>query len=317
MSEFEKKYEPEVNWKRVLKGPAKFVALTYFIVLAMVVGGGATYVQNFNEIFERKHAPLPSTNKNEADKDIAMKKASMSGGIDLNSAIKSSPEKIEKGKQLYTTTCAVCHGDDGKATGPTAQAMNPKPRDFTSVDGWTNGRKFMDIYKTLSEGIIENGMASYEYLLVEDRFALIHYLRSMAEFPEVNDTELAEFDAKYKLSEGDFQPANIPVALAMTKLLDESKKDMDKTVESITEYVKNYENKHTAMLFNMAALNEKKALTTLQGNPAWKTDVNKLIDICTSDLIDNGFCAISANFSAEEWNTLHSFLLEIDQKFMI
>lgn len=317
MSDFEKKYEPEVNWKRVLKGPTKFVALTYFVVLAMIVGGGASYVQNFDEIFERKYAPLPKTNKNESEKDIAMKKASMTGGIDLQNAIKSSADKIEKGKQLFATTCAVCHGTDGKADGPTAQAMNPKPRNFTALEGWTNGRRFMDMYKTLSEGIADRGMVSYEYLSVEDRFALIHYIRTIADYPAVDDKELADFDTKYKLSEGDFQPANIPVSLALTKLVEENKKDMDNILSHISDYVKNYENKQAAKLFNMAALNEKKVITTLQRNSAWKTDVNKLIEICTSNLIDNGFCAVSANFTAQEWNTLHSFLLEIDQKFLI
>ncbi|MFW7381841.1 MAG: c-type cytochrome [Oligoflexus sp.] len=33
--------------------------------------------------------------------------------------------------QKYQLYCAACHGADGKADGPTAQAMNPKPRNLT------------------------------------------------------------------------------------------------------------------------------------------------------------------------------------------
>jgi mono/diheme cytochrome c family protein len=37
----------------------------------------------------------------------------------------------DAGAQLYQQRCAPCHGPDGKATTPTAQALNPKPRDHT------------------------------------------------------------------------------------------------------------------------------------------------------------------------------------------
>jgi len=36
---------------------------------------------------------------------------------------------VEVGGKLYQTRCAPCHGPDGKAATPTAQALNPKPRD--------------------------------------------------------------------------------------------------------------------------------------------------------------------------------------------
>ena len=37
----------------------------------------------------------------------------------------------EAGGKLYQARCAPCHGPDGKAATPTAQALNPKPRDHT------------------------------------------------------------------------------------------------------------------------------------------------------------------------------------------
>lgn len=37
----------------------------------------------------------------------------------------------EAGGKLYQTRCSPCHGPDGKAATPTAQALNPKPRDHT------------------------------------------------------------------------------------------------------------------------------------------------------------------------------------------
>jgi mono/diheme cytochrome c family protein len=38
---------------------------------------------------------------------------------------------LDAGKQLYQQRCIPCHGPDGKANTPTAQALNPKPRDHT------------------------------------------------------------------------------------------------------------------------------------------------------------------------------------------
>ena len=37
----------------------------------------------------------------------------------------------EAGGKLYQARCAPCHGADGKAATPTAQALTPKPRDHT------------------------------------------------------------------------------------------------------------------------------------------------------------------------------------------
>ena len=38
---------------------------------------------------------------------------------------------VEAGGKLYQARCSPCHGPDGKAATPTAQALTPKPRDHT------------------------------------------------------------------------------------------------------------------------------------------------------------------------------------------
>jgi mono/diheme cytochrome c family protein len=38
---------------------------------------------------------------------------------------------VETGGKLYQARCSPCHGPDGKAATPTAQALTPKPRDHT------------------------------------------------------------------------------------------------------------------------------------------------------------------------------------------
>lgn len=39
-----------------------------------------------------------------------------------------------KGKQVYDTYCALCHGPGGKGDGPGAAALDPKPRDLSSAE---------------------------------------------------------------------------------------------------------------------------------------------------------------------------------------
>src|SRR2546427_9514958 len=42
---------------------------------------------------------------------------------------------IARGKDIYTTRCAVCHGDTGDGKGPAGVALPPKPSDFPHKDG--------------------------------------------------------------------------------------------------------------------------------------------------------------------------------------
>ncbi|HET9136413.1 MAG TPA: ABC transporter permease subunit [Candidatus Kapabacteria bacterium] len=45
---------------------------------------------------------------------------------------KADVANVEKGHQLYLTTCAPCHGKEGKGDGPAAANLNPKPRDHSN-----------------------------------------------------------------------------------------------------------------------------------------------------------------------------------------
>src|SRR3989441_2768118 len=42
---------------------------------------------------------------------------------------------IARGKDIYTTRCAVCHGDTGDGKGPAGVALPLQPSDFPDKDG--------------------------------------------------------------------------------------------------------------------------------------------------------------------------------------
>lgn len=52
---------------------------------------------------------------------------------------------------LFKTRCVVCHGENGKGDGPTAAALNPKPRDYTSAE-WQKSVTDDELTKIIVEG---------------------------------------------------------------------------------------------------------------------------------------------------------------------
>lgn len=102
-------------------------------------------------------------------------------------AINAPTEITELGKDTYKKYCSPCHGEEGKGDGPLARSMLPKPRDFTR-----GAYKFRttpsgslptdeDIYRTLSYGVPNSTMISWDILTEEQRLSVIPVLKSFSE----------------------------------------------------------------------------------------------------------------------------------------
>lgn len=91
----------------------------------------------------------------------------------------STPDQIAKGKEIYLSQCMVCHGAEGKGDGPAGAALNPKPRDFTS-GLWKEGGAPAQVFKTVSDGMAGTPMPPFNSLAVTDRWALVHFVRSLS-----------------------------------------------------------------------------------------------------------------------------------------
>ena len=63
------------------------------------------------------------------------------------------------GKTTFETYCAACHGINGKADGPSALALNPKPRNFTDK-AWQAKVDDAHIYKVIKEGGASVGLSA-------------------------------------------------------------------------------------------------------------------------------------------------------------
>jgi mono/diheme cytochrome c family protein len=134
----------------------------------------------------------------------------------------ANDELVSAGKTLYTSACVTCHGAEGQGNGPAAAGLNPKPRNFTAGEGWKNGRKPSQIFLTLTKGL--NTMPAFGTLSGDDRWALVHYVRTLG--PHAGEADSAEDLAKAGVGEGGAGAVekSIPVGVAIDLLSEPAEK---------------------------------------------------------------------------------------------
>src|SRR6185369_12454342 len=102
----------------------------------------------------------------------------------------ATPQLLALGKQVYGQQCAACHGTTGRGDGEAAYLLYPKPRDFVAaryrlVSTWERVPTDQDLYDTITRGMPGSAMPSWGHLTPEQRWGLVHYIKSLAEKPLV------------------------------------------------------------------------------------------------------------------------------------
>ena len=94
---------------------------------------------------------------------------------------------LVQGKQIYTESCAVCHGLSGKGDGVVAGNLEVKPRNFTDgkfkVRSTKSGQVPLDedLYRILGRGMgHDNAMPTWSHLPPNSKHAVIAYLKTFA-----------------------------------------------------------------------------------------------------------------------------------------
>jgi len=295
------------NFNLFKSDPIKFLSGIYIYLLVVIIIIGLIYVNNLNDI--TTHIVPPRLNSEITEVDLTLQNAKVIPAIDLFSLVDPSQEFIAKGQNLFEQTCSSCHGNAGKGDGTAGAALNPKPRDFTNSTGWVNGTKLDDIYKTLEEGIPGSGMASYSYLLPEEKLAMSSYIRSafVKNAPSVTGDDLMNLDANYNLSQGVSQPPQIPVKNATNFIINENIPIVEK-INSTIESIKNMTSNSGKDIFLMITYDQFSALTSLRSNLKWKKDQKLFISIIANDALNNGFNGQVFQLSSDQWSTLFNFL---------
>lgn len=85
-----------------------------------------------------------------------------------------------KGKAVFAANCAMCHGDAGKGDGAAGAALTPKPRNFADK-ALMSKKTDDDLFKVVTKGSPNTGMAPYEKMLSEDdRWNAVAFIRTLA-----------------------------------------------------------------------------------------------------------------------------------------
>lgn len=284
-----------------------FYGALYILFIIIAVGLGIIYTNNLDYFASEKviKNPIPDTTKPQAELQIV--KGTISPPVDVKKLGVSTPEFIEKGKQMFSTTCASCHGESGKGDGVAGVSLNPKPRNFTDLTGWKNGPQFSQIYKTLQEGITGSAMPSFSNILPEDRILLIHFVQSFRpDYPKPTETELAELDKTYSLSAGVKQPNQITVKLAEEKIIQEYKTS-DERVKALTAAIESSKDS-SAVIFKRITVDVPKAVRTLLANPRWNENESEFVNLIGTEPVYNGFSTNSYALSPQDAASVFQYL---------
>ncbi len=296
--------------KNLKENPGTIFGFLYPYILTIIVIIGLYYVANVGNIaLNKTSAFVPDTT---VIADLPVVQARTVPPVDIFKMKDPTDELIQKGKELYTTNCASCHNETGAGGGPAAVGMNPAPRNFTSPDGWKNGRTLSAIYTTLEEGIEGSSMISYNFLTPADRISIAHYIRKefMPNPPVDTYDDLSALNSLYNLSAGMELPAQIPVSTAMEIL---SLENAQKTtrLEDALKTIDSNRSIYSVSLFKSIVDNEKLALSSMINSDTWRAGETAFTDFVTVNMGQNGFSPKVNYLSDADRNLVYNYLKQI------
>jgi mono/diheme cytochrome c family protein len=300
-----KNFETEINFKELPKSPSRLFGwiFPYYLILFVLIG--VFFVKHMDNP-GLNNVPANYTDSLDVNVNVELKKGGIMPAIDLSIISNANSELKAKGKELYNTNCSSCHGADGKGNGVAAAALNPSPRNFHNLEGWKNGVSFNDLYKTLQEGIADGAMVAYEFIPVEDRISIIHYVRTFTEYPPTTEEEVAALDKTYDLSKGVISPSTIPLEMAKEKIANEAAFDEPFFNEVISKINANT-NKDVIELFNKYTSNKEKVISIFKRDFA-NSNVSEFVNRVISFPSESGFKSSITRLSKEELNNLFDLL---------
>lgn len=271
--------QDEINFKEIFRSPARLFGYSYFYILIVLVAIGIYSVKNLPTVNKNSIVPVVKPDTTQIQ-DLQFSLPVNLPAVDVFQLAKPTPELVERGKNFYNSNCSSCHGESGKGDGAAGAFMNPKPRNLTSPEGWVNGRKISQMFKTLQEGLIKSGMPAYSHINPEELFAVIHYIRTFSnDFPIDTQDDLKALNETYKLSEVKVTTGKIPTSKASFLILTEASAERSlytKILNSISsnpgtevDNIINSKEKFSAFLSKVISNNIDKteALNYIKSNP--------------------------------------------------
>jgi mono/diheme cytochrome c family protein len=280
--------------------------LFYPYILVIIFAVGIYYLANEANVAQQKVPPL--TTQPVMTAILTIQQPKVIPPVDVNQISVPTPELIAIGSEIYKTTCAACHGDEGTGTGLGSVGLNPAPRNFTKHEGWINGETIAGIYTSLQEGTPNSSMIAYDFLTPEEKFSLAHYIRSefIDDPPKDDEIDLSGLDNLYNLSAGLKVAGQMPIESAMQLIAEKHKYKFDK-INTVVENINTNSYSRTSQLLKNITDDLKLALSALENSDTWRGSEDLFRNHLTKNVYQNGFNGKILNLNSYEWNTLYDY----------
>ena len=137
------------------------------LLLALVLATGCAWAQ------EKKEATPPAEPAVTADHPVVITAEDKA----RKNPVKFTEVSVERGKKIFGTQCALCHGEKGDGTGGLATDMKLKLPDFTKPDTLKD-RTDGELFAVIGTG--KDPMPSGSRLTETHRWNLVNYLRAVS-----------------------------------------------------------------------------------------------------------------------------------------
>ncbi len=149
-------------------------AVDWYLKLRPEHAGRATHrrLQELQQMIASKAEPLDVRNATTAlIRDLT---------IELQvPAYPTATPNLKRGRELYATTCAPCHGLQGDGNGPIAGDLNPRPTDFRDPDFMRKATPYQ-FFNAITYGVEGTAMPShYDALDPQRRWDIAFYLMTL------------------------------------------------------------------------------------------------------------------------------------------
>lgn len=303
-------WKDETDFRDFLKHPRKLFGYSTLYLMGTLLVLGMLYLWNISVVGRNAVEPAALSDSTAFVQDIPMQSPAVLPPVDVMKAGIASDSLVARGRDLYRANCSSCHGDEGRGEGPSSLTLKVKPRNFRSLGGWTNGSKVSEIYKTLQEGIVRNGMAAYNYLPPGDRFALAHYVRTFAPGQPVDSPDdLQKLETAYQLSKGSRSAGQIPVKKALRLVLAEQE-PVSAQMAGVLASASGSSDPAVQFLLRYCE-NPARAIVGLKGRKQGLPQPEELSRMVSADPSAFGFKPSVTRLTASDWKIIHVALASL------
>jgi mono/diheme cytochrome c family protein len=301
-------YRSEIRFEELLRDPRRVFGYTYpyFFVLLIVLG--YVYVTHLTDVGKNAIAPGVPVDSAALVSDIPYQTPRTTPPVDVKAVAAPTNDLTSRGREVYRANCSSCHGDNGSGDGPAGAVLVPRPRNLHAMEGWTNGAKVSTIYRTLQEGIVRNGMPSFSYLSPQDRFALVHFVRSLHPRPPADaESEILQLETTYQLSKGFVVPGQVPIRVAAAFVEAEARQKASRT-DSRARAIATVPHTEGTRLFQEVVTDPARVLNAFPVDSIKVLALPEFIHRVSADPGMLGFRPTVLQLTAGEWKQLFAVL---------